>query len=116
MTSWEDEPSYTEEDPEDEDFYTPGRRPAELDDAAETLDNLERFYERDREAFIRMAAVQDLGAELREALSVLLTLPPDAMRALTDIARMPVEDQQLIHRAISLPDEVRAALRGLLRD
>jgi hypothetical protein len=63
-----------------------------------------------------MAAVQELGPQLREALQILLTLAPEAVATLAEIMRLPGEQQRLIRRAVELPDEVAAALRGLLAE
>lgn len=95
---------------------TSGQLGAGSEGSLKALDELERFHEADREEFARMAAVQELGPQLKEALNVLLALSPEALETLAGIARLPVEDKRLIRRAVSLPDEVKAALRGLLDD
>jgi hypothetical protein len=78
------------------------------------LDGIERFHEQDREEFARMAAVQELGPQLKEALNILLALSPEALETLASIARLPEDEKRVIRRAVSLSDEVKAALRGLL--
>ena len=80
------------------------------------LDEFESLHERDRDEFARMAAVQELGPQLKEALNVLLALSPEALETLTGIARLPENEKRIIRRAVSLSDEVKVALRGLLDD
>ena len=63
-----------------------------------------------------MAAVQEFGPQFREALDVLLTLSVDAVQTLTELTRMPPDQQALIRRALALPDEIQVALRGLLAE
>jgi hypothetical protein len=98
------------EDPED----PAGEVPA--GDAINALEHLARFHEANRDEFLRMAAVQELGPQVREALQILMTLSPEAVATLAEITRLPAEQQRLIRRAVELPDEVTWALRGLLAD
>jgi hypothetical protein len=100
----------------EQDSVAQGDVQADPDETLHALDELERFHERDREEFARMAAVQELGPQLREALDVLLALSPEALTTLAGIARLPADQKRVVRRAVSLPDEVKAALRGLLDD
>lgn len=89
---------------------------AQAGEAINALDHLARFHDANRDEFLRMAAVQELGPQVREALQILLTLSPEAVASLAEITRLPTEQQRLIRRAVELPDEVTWALRGLLAD
>lgn len=105
----------SEPEAEPESAVAPDDPPAAaIDESVHALDELERLHDRDREDFARMAAVQDLGPQLTEALRVILALSPQALEVLAAIARLPAEEKRLIRRAVSLPDEVKVALRGIL--
>lgn len=83
-------------------------------DPLEVLTELERFHENHHDEFFRMAAIRELSPEVREALDILLALPPDAVRILAGLKAIGVEEQRLIRRTLGLSDDVRSALRGLL--
>jgi hypothetical protein len=84
--------------------------------ALQALDDLERLHTDNRDEFLRMAAVQELGPQVREALNALLALSPEAVQALGEVVRMSPEEQALIRRTLHLSDEIQAALRGLLNE
>ena len=44
--------------------------------ALRALENLERFHDENNAEFSRMAGLQELGPQLRDALKILSTLPP----------------------------------------
>ena len=84
--------------------------------ALQALDDLERLHSDNREEFQRMAAVQELGPQVREALHALLALSPEAVQTLSEVVGMSPAEQALIRRALHLPEEIQAALRGLLSE
>jgi hypothetical protein len=84
------------------------------DSAARTLEQLRWTYTDHNADFGRVAALEQPGVEVRDAVKAVLGLPPDVLAALGAVTALSEEDRRTISAAIGLPAEVQATLRTIL--